>query len=75
MTMQYGAFFPTRDMPGDRVQIRDWAQAAEELGLDYIEVSDHVLGADREKFPALKVPMTWTTVSTKPSPPSPIWRR
>lgn len=47
MTMQYGAFFPTRDMPADRVQIRDWAQAAEEIGFDYIEVSDHVLGADR----------------------------
>ena len=56
MTMQYGAFFPTRDMPGDRVQIRDWAQAAEELGFDYIEVSDHVLGADREKIPGFEGP-------------------
>ena len=56
MTMQYGAFFPTRDMPADRVQIRDWAQAAEELGFDYIEVSDHVLGADREKVPGFEGP-------------------
>ena len=56
MTMQYGAFFPTRDMPADRVQIRDWAQAAEEIGFDYIEVSDHVLGADREKIPGFEGP-------------------
>ena len=29
MSCQIGAFFPTRDMPADRVAIRDWAQAAE----------------------------------------------
>lgn len=51
MTIQLGAFFPTRDMPADRVAIRDWAQAAEGLGFDYIEVSDHVLGADRKALP------------------------
>jgi probable F420-dependent oxidoreductase len=56
MTMQYGAFFPTRDMPADRVAIRDWAQAAEALGFDYIEVSDHVLGADRAKIPGFEGP-------------------
>jgi probable F420-dependent oxidoreductase len=56
MTIKLGAFFPTRDMPADRVQIRDWAQAAEEIGFDYIEVSDHVLGADREKTPGFEGP-------------------
>ncbi len=56
MAMQYGAFFPTRDMPADRVAIRDWAQAAEALGFDYIEVSDHVLGADRAKIPGFEGP-------------------
>lgn len=56
MTMQYGAFFPTRDMPADRIQIRDWAQAAEEIGFDYIEVSDHVLGADRDAIPGFEGP-------------------
>ncbi|MBC8341838.1 MAG: LLM class F420-dependent oxidoreductase [Proteobacteria bacterium] len=49
--MQLGAFFPTRDLPADRAAIRDWAQAAEEIGFDYIEVSDHVLGADRAALP------------------------
>ncbi len=56
MPMQYGAFFPTRDMPADRAAIRDWAQAAEELGFDYIEVSDHVVGADRAAIPGFEGP-------------------
>ncbi|HKK31514.1 MAG TPA: LLM class F420-dependent oxidoreductase [Alphaproteobacteria bacterium] len=56
MTMQYGAFFPTRDMPADRAAIREWAQAAEEIGFDYIEVSDHVLGADRAALPDFEGP-------------------
>jgi probable F420-dependent oxidoreductase len=56
MAMQYGAFFPTRDMPADRVAIRDWAQAAEQIGFDYIEVSDHVLGADRKALPGFEGP-------------------
>ena len=54
MTIQFGAYFPTRDMPPDRAAIRDWAQAAEGMGYDYIEVSDHVLGADRAALPDFK---------------------
>ena len=40
------AFFPTRDFGSDFAAVRDWAQAAEELGYDWITVPDHVLGAD-----------------------------
>ena len=43
--MQISACFPTRDIGTDPVRIRDWAQAAEELGYDHIEVPDHVFGA------------------------------
>ena len=39
------AFFPTRDIGTDPAKIRDWAQAAEDLGYEYIEVPDHVFGA------------------------------
>ena len=56
MTSQIGAFFPTRDMPADAGQIRAWAQAAEGLGYDYLEISDHVLGADREALPDFEGP-------------------
>lgn len=43
--MQLNAIFPTRDIGNDAAKIRDWAQAAEELGYAYIEVPDHVFGA------------------------------
>ena len=49
MAIKIGAFFPTRDMPADPAPIRDGTQAAEDIGFDYLEVSDHVLGANREK--------------------------
>ena len=56
MSYQVGAFFPTRDMPADPVAIRDWAQAAEQIGFDFVEVSDHVLGADRGALPNFEGP-------------------
>lgn len=43
--MQLSAFFPTRHIGSDPAKIRDWAQAAEDLGYAHIEVPDHVLGA------------------------------
>ena len=43
--MQLNAMFPTRDIGSDPARIRDWAQAAEDLGFAYIEVPDHVFGA------------------------------
>jgi probable F420-dependent oxidoreductase len=43
--MRLHAFFPTRDIGTDPARIRDWAQAAEELGYAGIEVADHVFGA------------------------------
>ena len=43
--MRLNAIFPTRDIGADPAQIRDWAQAAEDLGYAYIEVPDHVFGA------------------------------
>ena len=39
------AFFPTRDIGTDPARIRDWAQAAEDLGYNGIEVADQVFGA------------------------------
>ncbi len=43
--MRLNAFFPTRDIGADHAKIRDWAQAAEDLGYAGIEVADHVFGA------------------------------
>ena len=43
--MKLCAFFPTRDIGRDPVKVRDWSQAAEDLGYASIEVPDHVFGA------------------------------
>ena len=43
--MKLNAFFPSLDIGTDPAKIRDWAQAAEDLGYAYIEVPDHVFGA------------------------------
>jgi probable F420-dependent oxidoreductase len=43
--MLLNALFPTRDIGTDPAKIRDWAQAAEDLGFHGIEVADHVFGA------------------------------
>ena len=43
--MQLNAFFPTREIGTDPAKVRDWAQAAQDLGYAYIEVPDHVFGA------------------------------
>jgi len=43
--MRLNALFPTRDIGTDPARLRDWAQAAEDLGFESIEVPDHVYGA------------------------------
>jgi alkanesulfonate monooxygenase SsuD/methylene tetrahydromethanopterin reductase-like flavin-dependent oxidoreductase (luciferase family) len=43
--MLLNCLFPTRDIGTDPAKIRDWAQAAEDLGYHGIEVADHVFGA------------------------------
>ena len=48
--MRLNAFFPTRDIGTDPAKIRDWAQAAEDLGYAYIEVPDHVFGATARRW-------------------------
>ena len=58
--MQLSAFFPTRDIGCDPAKVRDWAQAAEDLGYVGIEVPDHVLGAGTESRPDWKPTYAYT---------------
>lgn len=44
--IQSVAIFPTRNLCADPLQIRDYAQAVEELGFDYILAYDHVVLGD-----------------------------
>ena len=45
--MQLGALLPLGDIGGDPATVRDYAQAAESVGFDFLEAPDHVL-ASRE---------------------------
>lgn len=57
--MKIGAVFPHQEIGNDPVVIRDWAQAAEELGYSHLLVYDHVLSASHEdRQPALWGPYT-----------------
>lgn len=44
--MKVGVVFPTMEIGNDPVAIRDFAQAAEDLGYRHIAFEEHVLGAD-----------------------------
>lgn len=57
--MKIGAVFPHLEIGHDPVVIRDWAQAAEEIGYSHLLVYDHVIGAAHEgREPALWGPYT-----------------
>lgn len=57
--MKIGAIFPTTEYGTDPIAIRDWAQAAENLGYDHILLYDHVLGAEHQnRTPPLMGPYT-----------------
>ena len=44
--MQLGALIPMTDLDGDAATVRDFAQAMEALGYDFLEAPDHVLGVN-----------------------------
>jgi probable F420-dependent oxidoreductase len=48
--MKLGVIFPQTEIGNDPLAIRDYAQAAEQLGYDHLLVFDHVLGAPAERF-------------------------
>ncbi len=57
--MKIGAVFPTTEIGSDPAVIRDWAQAAEQLGYSHVIAYDHVLGAVHEgREPRLEGPYT-----------------
>ncbi|MDE3095302.1 MAG: LLM class F420-dependent oxidoreductase [Chloroflexota bacterium] len=48
--MRLGVVFPQTEIGSDPAAIRDYAQAAEQLGYRHILVFDHVLGAHADRF-------------------------
>ena len=49
--IELGAIFPQTEIGRDPAAIRDYAQAAESLGFDYILAFDHVVGANPASRP------------------------
>ena len=49
--IKLGAIFPQTEIGSDPAAVRDYAQAAESLGYDYILAFDHVLGANPASRP------------------------
>jgi probable F420-dependent oxidoreductase len=48
--MKLGVIFPQLEIGNDPVVIRDFAQAVEGAGFDFLSTFDHVLGAQRDRF-------------------------
>jgi probable F420-dependent oxidoreductase len=51
VAMQLGALLPLGDIGGEPAVLRDYASAAEEIGYDFIEAPDHVLGVNAASRP------------------------
>ena len=49
--MQLGALIPLGDIGGDPAVVRDYAQAVEAMGYDFLEAPDHVLGVNAASRP------------------------
>ena len=56
--MQLGVIFPQTEIGADPKAVRDFAQAAEELGYAHVIVFDHVLGADTAHYRNWEGPYT-----------------
>ena len=44
--MEIGVIFPQTKIEPDRHAVRDFAEAARDMGYSYFFIADHVLGAD-----------------------------
>lgn len=66
--MRIGVVFPQTEIGNDPVAIRDYAQAAEQLGYRHLLVYDHVLGAHPDRFEHLgfRPPYTYQTPFHEP---------
>ncbi|HEY7126746.1 MAG TPA: LLM class F420-dependent oxidoreductase [Ktedonobacterales bacterium] len=64
--MQFGVTFPQTEIGNDPSVIRDYAQAAEELGYHHILAYDHVLGASLSTRPNWSGPYNSNTAFHEP---------
>ncbi len=73
--MQIAPVFPQNEMGEDPGAVRAFAQAAEDLGYDYLILYDHVLGPTRARAPAGQALTPTPTLSMSRWSRSAIWRQ
>ena len=54
--MRIGVSFPQRQMEPDPGAVREYAQAVESMGYDFLSTGDHVLGANAASRPGWRGP-------------------
>lgn len=64
--MKYGVIFPQLEIGADPVVIRDYVQAIEGMGFDYLMIYDHVLGANPDRAGGWSGPYTHTEMFHEP---------
>ncbi len=64
--MQFGVVFPQTEFGSDPDLIQEYAQAAEESGLDFVEAYDHVLGANPDRPGGWRGPYTYKSSFIEP---------
>ena len=64
--MQIGVIYPQYEFGSDPIAIRDYAQAAEELGYSHIATYEHVLGVNPERPDGWDRPFTYKTSFFEP---------
>ncbi len=56
--MKIGTMVPAQEVGNDPVALKDFAQGAEDLGFDYVQLTDHVLQIDPRGDPNVFAPYT-----------------
>ena len=64
--MRTGVVFPQTEIGADPAKVRDYAQAAEQLGYSHILAYDHVLGASTQNRPDWRGPYTSDSMFHEP---------
>jgi probable F420-dependent oxidoreductase len=64
--MRFGVVFPQTEIGADPAAIRDFAQAAEDLGYQHMLAYDHVLGANPGSRPGWRPPFTYQDMIHEP---------
>lgn len=64
--MKFGVVFPQTEIGADPAVLRDYAQAAEELGYNHLLAYDHVVGADPDRPGGWRGPYTHKSLFHEP---------